>query len=396
MDRRNFLKQTSLASSLFFVPSFIRAFDALPLDTRGFKRLVVIQLTGGNDGLNTIIPYENDLYYNNRPSLAIPKKEVIKITDLLGLHSSLAPLQELYDKGLLTIINNVGYPNPNRSHFRAMDIWQTGSSAEQTLQTGWIGRYLDNHGNKPYNALEIDDSLSLALKGQHMNGIAVKNPNVLYRTSQDPYFKNVLRSYQEEHLSEHNLGYLYKTMISAESSAKYIYDKHKVSSNSNSYPTNEFAGQLKTAARLINSGIDTKVFYAALDGFDTHANQKNPQARLLKIYAESMKAFIDDLKKEGTFNDTLILTFSEFGRRVKQNAANGTDHGAASNVFIIGNQLKTPGIYNDLASLSNLDENGDLKYSVDFRSIYATLIDRWLGASDTEVLNSSFKKLNFI
>lgn len=396
MDRRDFLKQTSLASSLFFVPSFIRAFDALPLDTRGFKRLVVIQLTGGNDGLNTIIPYENDLYYNNRPSLAIPKKDVIKITDQLGLHSSLASLQELYDQGLLTIINNVGYPNPNRSHFRAMDIWQTGSSAEQTLQTGWIGRYLDNHGNKPYNALEIDDSLSLALKGQHMNGIAVKNPNVLYRTSQDPYFKNVLRSYQEDHLSEHNLGYLYKTMISAESSAKYIYEKHKISSNSNSYPTNEFAGQLKTAARLINSGIDTKVFYAALDGFDTHANQKNPQARLLKIYAESIKAFIDDLKKEGTFNDTLILTFSEFGRRVKQNAANGTDHGAASNVFIIGNQLKTPGIYNDLASLSNLDENGDLKYSVDFRSIYATLIDRWLGASDTEVLNDSFKKLNFI
>ncbi len=396
MDRRNFLKQTSLASSLLFVPSFIRAFDALPLDTRGFKRLVVIQLTGGNDGLNTIIPYENDLYYNNRPSLAIPKKDVIKITDQLGLHSSLSPLQKLYDEGLLTIINNVGYPNPNRSHFRAMDIWQTGSSAEQTLQTGWIGRYLDNHGNKPYNALEIDDSLSLALKGQHMNGIAVKNPNVLYRTSQDPYFRNVLNSYQAEHLSEHNLGYLYKTMISAESSAKYIFEKHKVSSNASSYPTNEFAGQLKTAARLINSGIDTKVFYAALDGFDTHANQKNPQARLLKIYAESVKAFTDDLKKEGTFNDTLILTFSEFGRRVKQNAANGTDHGAASNVFIIGNQLKTPGIYNDLASLSNLDDNGDLKYSVDFRSIYATLINRWLGASDTDVLNNSFKKLNFI
>lgn len=396
MDRRDFLRQSSLASSLLFVPSFIRAYDALPLKSNGFKRLVIIQLTGGNDGLNTIIPYQNDLYYQNRPSLAIPKKEILKVTDEIGFHSSLSPLRQLYDKGLLTIINNVGYPNPNRSHFRAMDIWQTGSSAEQTLTTGWIGRYLDENGHKPYNALEINESLSLALKGQSMNGIAVNNPNVLYRTSQDPYFKNVLKHYEDEHLSEHNLGYLYKTMITAESSAKYIFEKYDISSNLSDYPNNEFSGQLRTAARLINSGIDTKVFYAALDGFDTHANQKNSQSRLLKIYAESVDAFVNDLKKEGTFNDTLILTFSEFGRRVKQNAANGTDHGAASNVFIIGNQLKTPGIYNELASLSNLDDNGDLKYTVDFRSIYATLLEKWMGVSHVEVLNNSFEKLNFI
>lgn len=396
MDRRNFLKQSSLASSLLFVPSFIRAFDALPINAIGFKRLVVVQLTGGNDGLNTLVPFNNDLYYKNRPTIAIPKNEVLSITDDLGLHASLAPLQRLYDAGLLTIINNVGYPNPNRSHFRAMDIWQTGSSAEQTLQTGWLGRYLDHIGQKPYNALEIDDSLSLALKGHNMNGIAVKSPYVLYKTSQDPFFKNVLRHYNDEHLNEHNLGYLYKTMISAESSAKYIFEKHKMSSNSNSYPNNEFAGQLKTAARLINSGIDTKVFYTALNGFDTHANQKNSQSRLLKTYAESIETFVMDLKKEGTLNDTLILTFSEFGRRVKQNAAHGTDHGAASNVFIIGNQLKTPGVYNDLASLSNLDDNGDLKYTVDFRAIYATILNKWLGASDSEILFNNFDKLNFI
>ncbi|MBO6607686.1 DUF1501 domain-containing protein [Psychroserpens sp.] len=396
MERRAFLKQSSLASSLLFVPSFIRAFDALPINKNGFKRLVIIQLSGGNDGLNTIVPYRNDLYYKSRPSIAIPQSEILKITDELGLHSSLGPLQKLYDQGFLSIINNVGYPNPNRSHFRAMDIWQTGSSAEQTLQTGWIGRYLDSNGIKPYNALEIDDSLSLALKGRTINGIAVKDPNVLFRTSQDPYFKNVLRHYHDEHLSEHNLGYLYKTMISAESSAKYIFEKHKTSSNASTFPKNEFARQMKTAARLINSGIDTKVFYASLDGFDTHANQKNSQSRLLKVYAESIEAFVMDLIKEGTFDDTLILTFSEFGRRVKQNAANGTDHGAASNVFIIGNQLKTPGIYNELASLSNLDENGDLKYTVDFRSIYATILDKWLDVSDTDVLNSNFEKLKFI
>ena len=306
------------------------------------------------------------------------------------------PLKKLYDQGHLTIINNVGYPNPNRSHFRSTDIWETASDSNQYLQTGWIGRYLDQHGNKPYNAIETDDSLSLALKGQNFNGIATKNPQVLFRTSQDPYFKNVLEHYQDEHLSEHNLGYLYKTMIAAESSAKYIFEKHKTASNKQVYPNNEFANQLKTTSKLIYSGIETKVFYSSLGGFDTHAGQLNKQSRLLKIYAEGVEAFVEDLKQQGTFNDTLILTFSEFGRRVKQNAANGTDHGAASNVFIIGNKLKTPGFYNDLGGLSNLDGNGDLKYTIDFRSIYATLLGKWLAVDERTILNNNFSRLDFI
>lgn len=396
MKRRQFLKQSSLASSLFFVPDFVKAFENLATTSLGYKRLVIIQLAGGNDGLNTIIPYNNDVYYQNRPTIGIKKNELIKLTDELGFHSSLLPLQKLYDQGHLTIINNVGYPNPNRSHFRSTDIWQTASHSNQYLQTGWIGRFLDEYGNKPYNAIEIDDSLSLALKGEHINGIATKNPEILFRTSQDPYFKNVLKHYQDEHLSEHNLGYLYKTMIAAESSAKYIFEKHKTASNSYEYPNNQFAKQLKTTSKLINSGIETKVFYASLGGFDTHAGQPNKQSRLLKVYAEAIEAFVSDLKRQGTFNDTLILTFSEFGRRVKQNAANGTDHGAANNVFIIGNQMKSPGFYNDLASLSNLDNNGDVKYTVDFRSIYATLLGKWLQVEEATVLNNTFTRLDFI
>lgn len=396
MERRQFLKQSTLASSLFFVPNFVKAFENLATTSLGYKRLVIIQLAGGNDGLNTIIPFNNDVYYRNRPTIGIQKNELIKVTDELGFHSSLQPLKKLYDQGYLTIINNVGYPNPNRSHFRSTDIWQTASHSDQYLQTGWIGRYLDAYGKQPYNAIEIDDSLSLALKGQHINGIATKNPQVLFRMSQDPYFKNVLKHYQDEHLSEHNLGYLYKTMIAAESSAKYIFEKHKTASNSYEYPNNEFSNQLKTTSKLINSGIDTKVFYSSLGGFDTHAGQPNKQSRLLKIYAEGIDVFVSDLKQQGTFNDTLILTFSEFGRRVKQNAANGTDHGAASNVFIIGNQFKTPGFYNDMTSLSDLDENGDVKYTVDFRSIYATLLGNWLGVEDDTILNKTFSRLDFI
>ncbi|RZN83635.1 MAG: DUF1501 domain-containing protein [Winogradskyella sp.] len=395
MERRDFLKNSALASSLFFVPNFVRAFEGFDAKSIGYKRLVIIQLSGGNDGLNTIIPYNNDLYYNARPTLAI-KKDVIKLNDDLALHPSLKPLQSLYDNGELSIINNVGYPNPVRSHFRSMDIWQSGSSSDEYLQSGWIGRFLDKHGKQPYNAIEFDETLSLALKGKHFNGIATNDYQTLYKTARDPYFQKVLNHYNDQHLSEHNLGYLYKNMIDAKSSAKYIYEKTKVKLSQEEYPQNTFATQLKNTARFINSGLKTKVFYNALDGFDTHANQQNPQKRLLSVYAEALSAFIKDLKRNGTFEDTLILTFSEFGRRVKQNAANGTDHGSANNVFVIGKNLKTAGIYNNLSSLSDLDDNGDLKFTIDFRQVYATIIENWLGTSTEGIISLPQEKLNVI
>ncbi len=395
MDRRKFIKNSALASSLLFVPSFVKAFESVASQQLGYKRLVVIQLAGGNDGLNTIIPYYNDIYYNARPRLAITK-DIIKLNDDLGFHPSLAPLRSLFDNGEMSIINNVGYPNPIRSHFRSMDIWQTASGSEEYLQSGWLGRYLDTHGEKPYNAMEMDEQLSLAMKGEHFNGIATSNYKVLYNTAKDPYFKNVLNHYDDAHLSEHNLGYLYQTMIEAKSSANYIYETTKVKLSQEDYPQNKFAKQLKNVAQFINSGLETKVFYTSLSGFDTHANQLNKQKRLLSQYAESVSAFVKDLKRNKTFEDTLILTFSEFGRRVKQNAAVGTDHGAANNVFIMGKNLKKGGFYNNLASLSDLDDNGDLKFEIDFRTIYATILSQWLEADDTSILNHSFDKLNFI
>jgi uncharacterized protein (DUF1501 family) len=395
MDRRKFIKDSALASSLFFVPSFVKAFEVLPTNQLGYKRLVIIQLAGGNDGLNTIIPYNNDVYYNARPRLAITK-DVIKLNDDLGFHSSLAPLRTLYDNGELSIINNVGYPNPVRSHFRSMDIWQTASNSDEYLQSGWLGRYLDKYGKKPYNAIEMSQQLSLAMKGEHFNGIATNDYKVLYKTAKDPYFKSVLNHYNDTHLSEHNLGYLYQTMIEAKSSAKYIYENTKVKLSQQDYPSGQLAKQLKNVAQFINSNLETKVFYASLGGFDTHANQQYKQARLLSQYAEGVSAFVKDLKQNQTFKDTLILTFSEFGRRVKQNAANGTDHGAANNVFVIGKNLKKAGLYNDLASLSDLDGNGDLKYEIDFRAVYKTILTNWLNVSSEGIITSKHKSLNFI
>jgi len=395
MDRRKFLKDSALASSLLFVPSFLKAFESVDATRLGYKRLVIVQLAGGNDGLNTIIPYNNDIYYNSRPRLAITK-DIIKMTDDLGFHSSLAPLRSLFDNGELSILNNVGYPNPVRSHFRSMDIWQTASDSNQYLQSGWLGRYMDMYGKKPYNAIEMDEQLSLAMKGEHFNGIATNDYKVLYRTAKDPFFESVHNHYNDAHLNEHNLGYLYQTMIEAKSSAKYIYENTKVKLSQQDYPKNALAKQLKNVAQFINSNIDTKVFYTSLGGFDTHANQQDKQARLLSQYAESISSFVKDLKQNGTFKDTLILTFSEFGRRVKQNAANGTDHGAANNVFVIGKNLKQAGFYNNLASLKDLDSNGDLKYEIDFRTVYATILSKWLNANDEVVLNQNFKKLSFI
>ncbi|PWG04545.1 DUF1501 domain-containing protein [Polaribacter aquimarinus] len=396
MKRRDFLKHSTLASSLFFVPNFVKAFENVTKNSLGHKKLVIIQLSGGNDGLNSIIPYTNDLYYKNRPQISIKQNNLIKATSELGFHKNLAPLKNLYDQGYLSIINNVGYPNPNRSHFRSTDIWHTASNSEEYLSSGWLGRFIEAYGKNSYSGIEIDDSLSLIMKGKSINGIATKNAKILYNNVRTPYFKKILQKQTNEHLSEHNLGYLYKTMIEANSSAKYIYDTSKTYQSKSNYPNNPFGKQLKTIAEFINSHLDTKVYYVSMGGFDTHAGQINRQKALLKTYSESLEIFVKDLQKNDTFKDTLILTFSEFGRRVKQNAAGGTDHGAANNVFIVGKNLNKKGFYNDAPNLSNLDKNGDLIHTVDFRSIYATILDKWLKVEDASILNKSYSKLHFI
>ena len=397
MKRREFIKNSALASSLFMVPSFVKAFEDVAKKSLGFKKLVIVQLSGGNDGLNTIVPYRNDLYYKNRPGLAIAKKDLLDINGDLGFHKNLAPLKNLYDKGYVSIINNVGYPNPDRSHFRSTDIWHTASASNEYLQTGWLGRYIDIHGKKPFNGIEVDDSLSLILKGENINGIATKNPQLLFSNTQTPFFKKILKEQEKEtHLSEHNLGYLYKTMIEANSSAKHIFQKSKTFNTTISYPKNPFAEQLKTTAKLINSDVKSQVYYVSMGGFDTHYSQEGRQKNLLDVYSKSMESFVEDLENSDRFKDTLVLTFSEFGRRVKQNASGGTDHGTANNVFVIGKNLKKPGFYNEVPDLADLDKNGDLKYSVDFREVYATILNNWMEVNDEQILNKSFSRLDFI
>ncbi|HWZ03547.1 MAG TPA: DUF1501 domain-containing protein [Mucilaginibacter sp.] len=398
MDRRHFIKNTALASGALLVPAFLKPLEALASSQlSGYKNLVIIQLSGGNDGLNTIIPFGNDIYYQKRATIAVKQPDVIKLNDMQGLNPGLSALKEIYDQGWMSIINSVGYPNPDRSHFRSMDIWQTGSDSNQFLTTGWIGRYLDANCQtfKPYTAIEVDDTLSLAMKGAKMKGIAVQDPYKLYQTTREPFFKDLVHEHNGDNLSEDNLGYLYKTMIETYSSADYIQNTSKTYNVSAAYPATPLGNQLKTVSKFINSGLQTRVYYVSLSGFDTHVNQQNQQDRQLKIYGDAVAAFIKDLKQSGKLDDTLVMTFSEFGRRVEQNASNGTDHGTANNILIYGGKLTKAGIYNNAPNLAQLD-NGDLKYQIDFRDVYATLLDKWLNVNNSQVLTKNFAGLNFV
>ena len=398
MKRRNFIKSTGIASTALMTPNFLKAFQGGTFyKTRSSKILVIIQLSGGNDGLNTIVPYENDLYYNFRPTLGIKKSEVIKVSDQLGLNPNLKGLRALYDQGSLSIINNVGYPNPDRSHFRSMDIWHTGSPSDAYWTTGWLGRYLDSSCSgcsKPYHALELDDTVSLALKGTQQTGFAMSNPNQLRKTTNNPYLKALADRYQSDP-SHSQVDYLYKTMINTQSSAKYLYDQSKTYQSKETFPNTAFGRDLKQIAELITADTDTRIYYASLTGFDTHANQRNQQARLLEQYDTAISAFVKDLKKNQLFEDTLIMTFSEFGRRVKQNASNGTDHGTANNLFLMSGALKKKGFFNDGPDLNNLIQN-DLQFKVDFRRIYATLLNNWLETDHSSILNTKYPLLSFI
>lgn len=393
--RKEFLQIGSLATASLMLPKFLKAFDKKAMVPPGNKVLVVLQFSGGNDGLNTVIPVRNDIYYSSRPKLGIEKDKALLLTDEVGINPALEAFKTLYDDGSLGILNGVGYPNPDRSHFRSMDIWQSASDSDKYIYSGWLGRYLDAQCNgcgKPTQALEVDDILSLALKGEINKGLAVKDPKRLYNTSHEKYFKDINAAHEK---GEETVDYLYKTLSETLSSADYIFQQSKMHSSTQVYPATETGKNLKTIASLIMSDINTKVYYLSLGSFDTHVNQENQQKRLFTELNDAITVFVKDLKDNNRFQDVLLMTFSEFGRRVTQNASGGTDHGTANNMFFIGGGLKQKGLINAMPDLNDLNE-GDLKYTVDFKSVYATLLHKWLEADDKAILGKKFDQMNFI
>lgn len=389
MKRRDFLRSTGLVTTSLLVPRFLHGMgNARAVNGR---KLVVVQLTGGNDGLNTLVPFRNDAYYRARPKLGIARELTLPITDDLGFNPGLKEWRALFDAGHMTIINGVGYPQPDRSHFRSMDIWQTGSGSDRFLDTGWLGRYMDARTALPHEVVEFGGTLSLANKGENVKAIAINDPGRFYQATREPYFARLAAG--EYALQHQQLGYLYRTMQETYRSAGYIQEHLRPRGTSITFPKGELSEQLRHVSVFIQSGMETSVYYTSTSGFDTHVNQLGRQEKMLAAVSSATGAFMDDIRAAGLGSEVLVMVFSEFGRRVKENASSGTDHGTASSLFLIGEGLKKPGIFNALPSLNDLDANGDLEFSVDFRRIYATVLDRWLGSGTEAVLFGQFEPL---
>jgi uncharacterized protein (DUF1501 family) len=398
MRRRSFIQTSAFASASLFVPKFLQASRNFSSSFNG-KILVVVQLSGGNDGLNTIVPYQDDLYYSLRPKLALQDDDLINTSNGFAFNSGLELLNDMYDEGSMAILNSVGYPNPNRSHFRSMDIWHTASDSNKYLDTGWLGRVLDsnclNVNCNPYTGVEIDDSLSLAMKGINHKGIAFRNAKNLKRLASNKNILSINESYKAQEEDEHNVEYLHKVLNESITSSDYISAHSKIISSKAAYPDNEFGNKMKQISSLIINDAEIMIYYVSLPGFDTHALQKGVQKKLLKVYADAMYAFSDDLIEANRFKDVMVMTFSEFGRRVAENASGGTDHGTANNMFFMGADLKKAGLLNPMADLKNLSE-GDLKYQIDFRDVYASVLKNWLNINPTGVIENYNSVLDFI
>lgn len=366
MNRRNFLTLTgTFTGGTLLLPSFLHAFGTQSNLVIGEQCLVFIQLNGGNDGLNTFIPFDNPLYYDLRPKIALSKNEIVSKNNGMGFHPALKDFATMQQNGDLSIIQNVGYPEPNRSHFRSQEIWQTGSKSNEYLSEGWLGRYLDIQckENQPTAGINLDAIDNLALKGNEPNAITVKDPN---------RFKIRKNDDDEVALSSNpQLDFVRKIANSVTEGSEEIQIALTKSTSEINYSKTKLAANLEWIARLIKGNLNSKVYYTSQNGYDTHDNQLAIHQRNLTELNDAVFSFYSDLKKASLLQNVTIVVFSEFGRRVKDNG-NGTDHGTAAPLFIIGG-MNSGKVLGENPNLSDLD-NGDLKYNIDFRSVYATLL----------------------
>lgn len=393
ISRRNFLKKTSLISLVPCVPDLLaRAAQAAGEESDG-RVLIVIQLDGGNDGLNTVVPYRDDEYARNRQRLRLDPKDLHKLDDHMGLHPRMQAAKKLFDRGELAIVQGVGYPNPNRSHFSSMKIWQTGRFDEKAHdEYGWLGRALDSVTSQSHtaeaNAVYIgEQDTPVALWGRRSMAIGLSRTDDLkldLRLENEPFASAPgATETLDQFVSRH--------VLSAYVAANRFTASQSATSANGAYPNTELASQLRLISQLLKSGSQARVFYTTQPGYDTHSGQLSTHAELLQEFSDSLSAFLDDLRGANLSDRVLVLAFSEFGRRVKENDSQGTDHGAAGPVFLAGGKLRG-GLIGNPPDLSDL-EDGDLKAQFDFRQVYATILDQWLGTSSREILGARFEPL---
>jgi uncharacterized protein (DUF1501 family) len=423
--RREFLrlgaKGVGLLAFSRFAPQFlVQSTLAAPRPEKDRRILVLVQLAGGNDGLNTVVPFDDPAYHSLRPNLALKEKDVLRLGDHLGLHPSLAAFHAMMQEGRLGIVQNVGYPNPNRSHFRSTEIWETASASEESLSTGWIGRYLDNACSGPdlapsaaAGAASRDQTpVAIHINAEVPQSFGGARPHNTYgltlgaragRAGRDEVsLLERIASRPEATLAAHashehesaNHAFLRATLMDslvAERNIQRIIDQNRPEAT---YPGGNFAQSLRNVAGLIAAGLSTRVYFVSLGGFDTHANQLNAHANLLRQLSEGLAAFQKDLTARGLDDQVLTMTFSEFGRRPNENESAGTDHGTAAPLFVMGRRIQ--GALHGTAPSLKLERNADLSFSTDFRSVYATVLDRWLETPADEILGARHERLGFL
>jgi uncharacterized protein (DUF1501 family) len=402
-NRRDFLK-TSLAGAGLVswsvgTPGFLSrtAAAALAADKPGAKDtiLVVIELTGGNDGLNTVIPFKDVEYAKLRPTLRQPQAQIKKINDQLGLHPSMTGFADLLQDHALCVVQGVGYPNPSQSHFRSMDIWQTASLAED-ISEGWLGKALKGMPGAPSFHLKNNSEPSpLALDGAPARVPSIKTLEefqlqVAAASGADKKEqRDIIEGSAKSKGGSGLLDFVQRTAANTYASSRRLQEIGKNYQPKATYPNTALAGRLKLAAQLIDAGLGARLFYVAHGNFDTHATQAPSHANLLTQLSEAVTAFFKDVAARGQRDRVLVMTFSEFGRRAKENGDRGTDHGSAAPMFLIGGKVKA-GPVGEHPSLSKL-EQGNLKHHTDFRQVYAAILDKWLGVSSKDVLGEEFK-----
>jgi uncharacterized protein (DUF1501 family) len=436
--RREFLRTTVLGSALSWtVPTFLadtfmalqsQAADSATQIVTGKDGpiLVVLQMAGGNDGLNTVIPYSNDFYHNARPRIGQTADKILKLNGDIGFHGAMTGFKNLYDSGNLAVVQGVGYPNPNRSHFRSTEIWQTASDSDKIEKYGWLGRYFDNTcaGADPTVGVVVGRQLPESFFAKMPTGICFDNPqNYRFMSPEHPRPGQAdMTEAAYEKLNENDMvssdtdsgasigslaagmpmqggkavDFIERTAMNAQLSSDEVRGIAARVQNQATYPNSAFANSLKLVAKLIGGGLPTRIYYVSQGGYDTHTNQIATQQRLLGDLGDSLKAFVDDMKAQGNMQRVLVMSFSEFGRRVNENANGGTDHGAAAPMFIVGNKVKA-GLLGRNPSLAPQDLfQGDIKYNVDFRSVYAGVLENWLKTKSAPILGRQFDLLQVV
>lgn len=398
ISRRRFLSTASAAPLAVTFGSLLPDFllrAAEPGATKETDRiLVVVQLTGGNDGLNTVVPYSNELYRRARKTLAVPPEDVLKIDGQLGFHPSLRGFADLLESDRLAIVQGVGYPQPNRSHFESMDIWHSCHRKDVPRTDGWIGRYLDGQSRESGQipAIHIgteQQPLALASRNVRVTSIRSLSQFRLEGTGDISSQSVTKLAGTMRERPDDLLGFVQSSTTSALSVSHRFEQSGGSLEPSDAYPATDLGRKLGSVARLILTGLPTRIYYVELDGFDTHARQSAAHAALLRQLGDGVRAFLDDMAANGEADRILVTCFSEFGRRLAENASEGTDHGAAAPMFLAGKPVRS-GLIGRHPALDDLDADGDLKHHTDFRQVYATVLKDWLGCNSESILGSRF------